>query len=129
MTAIHKALHTYDLGKSIGPWLNAIAHYKTQDQLRLAYKARDHVEFFESDFLPLAPSQELIFSKKKLALLLESLSERERSVVKLLKIEEYSVEETAQKLDISGSNVKVICFRALKKLREALVEEEFYERK
>lgn len=124
LLAIHKALHTYDSSKPIAPWLNAIAHYKVQDQLRSLYRLSVNVEYLDQQH-GLATEQSYSTDIQKY---LSKLPDRESKLLYLLKVEELSVAEVAAQMSMSVSNVKVSSFRALKKLRELLVEEEFNEK-
>ena len=128
LMAIHKALHTFDSKKPISPWLNAIAHYKVQDQLRIIYRSSDAEELVETQVSSSSPSPDYLVGRD-LERVLGKLPTRERRILMLLKVEEFSVDEVAEKMGMTASNVKVTSFRALNKLRELLSEEEFYERK
>ncbi|MEZ4815549.1 MAG: sigma-70 family RNA polymerase sigma factor [Bdellovibrionota bacterium] len=125
LMAIHKSIHTLDLSKSLAAWVYAIARYKTQDQLRHIYKHAVVDELDEGALL--GASQLNQVEASQLDVLLKSLNERESRIIVLLKVEEFSVNEIANELKMTPSNVKVTAFRAIRKLREALVEEDFYE--
>lgn len=124
LMAIHKSLHTLDANKRIAPWVNAIAHYKIQDQLRYLYKNAVQTEYVDGEH---SGSTSESTSELFVSELLSQLPARDREVLQLLKLEERSVQEVADKLQISVSNVKVITFRALQKLRVLLAKEEFHE--
>lgn len=69
------------------------------------------------------PASEALDKKldfKRAAKALARLPEDMKSVVTLRFLQGYSVRETAQALGISESNVRVVQFRALKKLRKQL---------
>ena len=125
LMAIHKSLHTLDVTKSVAAWVYAIAHYKIQDQLRVLYKNADLEEFDETAFKKDVPFDS--FKDVDLDELLKSLNPKELAVLKLLKIEEYSVSEIAVELKMTPSNVKVTAFRAIRKLRESMAKEDFHE--
>jgi len=124
LLAIHKSLHTLDTSKSCKPWINAIAHYKVCDSLRLIYKKQNETELLEheaiTDDLKLVESQQLVEEA------LSTLSAKERNVLLLVKHQGYSIKEAAKSLDKSESNIKVMVFRTMKKLRENLSKEVFY---
>jgi len=122
--AVHKAFHTYDSKKAIAPWLNAIAYYKVQDQLREVYKQVEHVELQDDESDESFENEGLALD---LAKLMSKLTEREKKIVQMLKVEEFSVEEIATQLNLTSSNVKILSFRAMHKLRSYLLEEEFHE--
>ena len=124
LMAIHKAFHTYDSKKAIAPWLNAIAYYKLQDQLREVYKQANHVELKDSEFDEYFENEGLALDLTKF---MSKLTEREKKIIQMLKVEEFSIEEIAAQLKLTASNVKILNFRALLKLRSYLLEAEFYE--
>jgi RNA polymerase sigma-70 factor (ECF subfamily) len=125
LLAVHKSLHTLDPNKAVTPWLNAICHYKIQDQLRAFYKnasteVLNEEMHGELDTSLEAPSINMDDIKKH-------LNERELEIFKLIKIEEESVLDVSKKTGLSPSNVKVIAFRATQKLRFALAKEGAHE--
>lgn len=65
--------------------------------------------------------------EEKITELLKGLSSKEVDILKLLKLEGFSVNEVASKMKMTPSNVKVTAFRAIRKLRETLAHEDFYE--
>jgi len=125
LMAIHKSLHTLDVNKSVAAWVYAIAHYKIQDQLRHIYKNAVLEDFDETAFKQDAPFES--FSEQNLDELLKTLSAKEVSILKLLKVEEFTVSEIALELKMTPSNVKVTAFRAIRKLREHFAKEDFNE--
>jgi RNA polymerase sigma-70 factor (ECF subfamily) len=52
------------------------------------------------------------------------MSERERKIITLLKIENYSIKEAAKILNLSESALKVAAHRAYKKIKKLLKENE-----
>ena len=123
LIAIHKSFHTFDPKKNPRAWVNAIAHYKASDFLRSYYKK----ELKESQLV-----DDTFFSKSanaddKLLIekLIKTLGRSERQVVWMLKYEGKSIAEVGEKIGKSEANVKVICFRAIRKMRELLLREEF----
>lgn len=123
LLAIHKSLHTLDISKPIAAWINAIAYYKIQDQLRELYKNFKNTKFEEN----LISEETEIDSNINLKELLLLLPEKERKVIELVKIQELSVKEVAEKLNTSTANIKIITFRAMQKLRKDLAKEAFDE--
>ena len=127
LISVHKALHTYDTDRNFLPWFYAILHYRTQDHLRSMYKKRDN----ESEIT--TENENSIFEQnqtdsdvtnqieihEQLKHALDHLNEKQRNVIKLLKIDGYSVKEVAAILTLSESDVKVTSHRAMKKM-EAL---------
>lgn len=123
LIAIHKSFHTYDPQKNIRPWINAIAHYKVCDFLRTYYKNDLKEDAISDDLLaiPSADAQSRLLLEK----LISSLKETERIVFLMLKFDGKSVAEVSESLGKSQANIKVICYRAIKNMRELLSKEEF----
>lgn len=124
LIAIHKSLHTLDTKKPMGPWVNAIARYKVQDQLRKIYKHSVDGELIEEE-LSIESSGD-IDTELYLNKLIQKLPDRDQKILQLLKVEGRSILEVASEMKMSPSNVKVVSFRALGKLRNQITEEEFH---
>jgi len=125
LIAIHLARHTYDGRRPFRPWLFAIVRHKAIDTLRkqnsrqkitLQYKG-------EQEILSQTNQQSEAESEMVRGHLLDSLSEEYRVVLVLTKIIGFSVAETAEKLGISNSLVKVRVHRAIRKLGRLLEAE------
>jgi len=121
LVSVHKAKPTYDPTRPFGPWLYAIAHFRLTDHVRQLYrnKSREVVcettENLGQDDIDL----DLLF-KNDVDQLLGTLPPKQRDVIRLLKIEELSVKEVAQKMGLSESDIKVSAHRGLKSLRQQL---------
>lgn len=124
LMAIHASLKTLEVSRPVKPWVNAIAHYKVSDFLRSHYKKSNQVSFEEE--MTLIESISTVENKLMLEKILIPLTEFERKVILLLKYNGESIEDVSKSLGKSESNIKIICFRALKKMREILAKEEFY---
>lgn len=59
--------------------------------------------------------------------LIEELTNEEKNVILLHFYQDYTFEETSKTLNIPLGTAKSICYRALKKLRIQIEEEDFYE--
>ena len=125
LLAIHKSLKTLDVSKSCKSWVNAIAHYKVSDFLRGLYKENDSTQ--EVDELA-SLDIDLTELKQYITHITSILNKDERQILLKLKYEGYSVSEVAEEVALSESNIKVISFRAIKKIRQFLLDEEFNER-
>jgi RNA polymerase sigma-70 factor (ECF subfamily) len=124
LLAIHKSLKTLDLSKSCKSWVNAIAHYKVSDFLRTLYKEIN----FENELGDLISSDiDLTEIKQYITHVTSILNDNERLILFKLKYEGYTVSEVAKEVALSESNIKVISFRAIKKVRKFLVQKEFNE--
>lgn len=125
LLAIHKSLKTLDLSKSCKSWVNAIAHYKVSDFLRGLYKD-NYIDKEVDELITFEP--DLVELKQYITHITSILKDSERQILLKLKYEGYSVSEVAIEEGLSESNVKVISFRAIKKIREYIIDKEFNER-
>ena len=122
LIAVHQARHTYDPRRPFRPWLFAIVRHKAIDTLRrqsTREKAADDYQR-EQEILSQGERQEESRNELVEGGLLELLSDQHREVLVLTKIIGFSVAETADKLGISESAVKVRVHRAIRKLRQLL---------
>jgi RNA polymerase sigma-70 factor (ECF subfamily) len=74
---------------------------------------------FGGDLLPEPPAMPLL-DDRRLTRCLQSLKERERSVVVMTFYDEHTAPETARSLGITQANVRVVRHRALQQLRACL---------
>lgn len=123
LMAIHKSMKTLDNAKSCKAWVNAIAHYKVCDVLRRIYKEKDHIEFVDHQDREI----DNVLIKQYIEKIKNSLKENESTILFKLKYEGHSISEVASEMGMSENNVKVISFRAIRKARELIIKEEFYE--
>ena len=124
LISVHKALHTYDISRPCMPWLAAIMHYRVSDWLRTRYQQ------LESQKVPLDDVEECLLADvtqspleyEHVTKAVNSLPNGQQAVIKAMYSEDLSVKETADKLGMGISAVKVTAHRAYKKLRERLEE-------
>lgn len=125
LMAIHKSLKTLDTERTCKAWVNAIAHYKVSDFLRGLYhnnSAELEVDELTSSDIDKSELKQYINHVTSI------LSKNESQILLKLKYEGYSVAEVANDVGLSESNIKVILFRAIRKIREFIIDEEFNER-
>ncbi|HNS44504.1 MAG TPA: sigma-70 family RNA polymerase sigma factor [Alphaproteobacteria bacterium] len=122
LISVHKALHTYDPDRPFLPWLMAIVSFRRTDFLRQHYASQKNrqVSIETVDVPDYLNGGESEASFKDIEEALESLPEKQKRVVELLKIEGYSTKEVSEKTGLSESAVKVTMHRALQKLKEKL---------
>jgi RNA polymerase sigma-70 factor (ECF subfamily) len=119
LLAIHNRRHTWRTDQPLTPWLYAIARYKLIDLLR-AQSPRRAVEIALDDdegigellHAEASPAE----SQRDLAKLLDTLPDRYRLPIVLVKLEGRSVAEAARATGMSEAAVKVGIHRGLKKL-------------
>ena len=116
LMAIHQKRHTYEPGRPFRPWLAGIARYKWIDRLRAM--GRQHTVSVDDEIFE--PSVEDHESAVTSAILLEELLTKLKpaqiSVIRLVKLQGYSIEDAAAKTGQSESLVKVNIHRGLAKL-------------
>jgi len=125
LIAIHLARHTYDQGRPFRPWMFAIVRHKAIDTLRKQNTRQKITSQYkgEQEILSQTNQQNETESEIIKGRLLNSLSKEYREVLVLTKIIGFSVAETAEKLGISNSLVKVRVHRAIRKLGRMLEAE------
>jgi RNA polymerase sigma factor (sigma-70 family) len=117
LLAIHEKRHTYDPARPFGPWLAAIARYKWIDRLR-AMKARPTETLTEAMGEALATDghEEAVMTASALERLLGELKPAQSRVIRLVKLEGFSIDEAASRTGQSVSLVKVNIHRGLGRL-------------
>ncbi|KPU95816.1 RNA polymerase subunit sigma [Variovorax paradoxus] len=116
LLAIHNQRHTYEKGHPVTAWAGAIARYKLIDLLRaksgreMLHVAIDELDIFDESQAEASEARRDVFQ------LLETLPDRHRLPILHVKLEGLSVAETARRLLMSESAVKVNVHRGLKML-------------
>jgi RNA polymerase sigma-70 factor, ECF subfamily len=125
LVSIHGSRHSYDSTKRFAPWMYSIARYRLADYWRTQLKRlqnevsdeRDHEDKTESNGAVATVLHE------KIVLALNALPEKQRRVVHLLKVNGYTIQETAQTMKMTETAIKVTAHRAYKALRKQFKEE------
>ena len=125
LIAVHKARHTYNPNRPFRPWLFAIVRNRTIDVLRQQRQRDDVAERYQREQAVLAQPGGQPSAPQELAEvpMFRALSSQHREVLVLTKIIGFSIAETARKLRISESAVKVRVHRAVGKLKKLMQEE------
>lgn len=126
LIAVHQARHTYDHKRAFRPWVFAIVRNKAIDflrQQRTREKALDHYQR-EQEILGQPGSQDVTRGNIIEGRLLGLLPEQHKEVLVLTKVIGFSIAETAERLGVSESAVKVRVHRAVGKLRKLLERDE-----
>lgn len=113
LLAIHEKRHTYDPARPFGPWLAAIARYKWIDRLR-SLKAEASEPLDEAMGVP--DHEDAVVAGSTFKQLLAALKPPQAEAIRLVKLEDYSVEEASRATGQSTSLVKVNIHRGLKRL-------------
>ena len=113
LLAIHEKRHAYDPSRPFGPWLAAIARYKWIDRLR-ALKSEPAEPLDEN--IGVADHGEAVAAGSALRRLLDGLKPAQADVIRLVKIEGYSVKEASRATGQAVPLVKVNIHRGLKRM-------------
>jgi RNA polymerase sigma factor (sigma-70 family) len=117
LLAIHEKRHTYDRSRPFGPWLAAIARYKWIDRLRS--RKREASEPLNEN-LGMPDHEDTVVAQSTFRRLLASLKPAQAEVIRLVKIEGYSIEEASKSSGQSVSLVKVNIHRGINRLTSAI---------
>ena len=122
LLSIHGDRHTYDPARLFRPWMYAIARHRLLDFVG-KQRRRDENEIGGDAGRGDARSHDPIPDQGRWVLLrraLGLLSQKQREIIQLLKVEGLSVAEISVKTGLSPSSVKVTAHRGYKTLRKAL---------
>jgi len=126
LMAIHKYRHTYDAAKPFKPWLHTIVKSKAIDALRARHRIAEN-ELQNDERLSEIPAAEGGTGQNlDVQDLLKKIPEEFRVPIELMKLQSFTVEDVAAKLNLSPSSVKMRVHRGLKLLKE-LAEGNIYE--
>jgi RNA polymerase sigma-70 factor, ECF subfamily len=125
LLGIHGKRATYNPGQKFMPWMYAIARYKIIDFLRRTHRERKRFVTLEgeleiaelfSDFD--AGGTGASGAKRDAEVMLSELPDKQRTVLRLVKLEGLSVSEAARRTGYSESDIKITTHRAIKVLRD-----------
>lgn len=122
-----KKIHTYNNTSSFGAWLKRIVINECISQLR----KNKHEYYTEDDFI-LEQGEEPDFNEsdwkrasiKRIKKSLLELNERYRTIINLVLIEGYDLQEVADIMDITYANARVLFMRAKNNLQNLVLENE-----
>ena len=112
LLAIHLKRHTWDSTLPLGPWVRAIARNKLIDSMRRRGR-RDHVPIDDVIDTLASDTAEPTPIPGKLDEHLQSLPDRQQSVVRSISLDGASIRETAARLNMSEGAVRVALHRGL----------------
>lgn len=117
LLAVHGSRHTYKPEQPLTAWVYTIARYKLIDHLRSRSRREALHDPLEDDLQIFAGSDtEAADARRDLEKVLQSLPERQRRALVMMKLEGASVAETALATGMSEASVKVGVHRSLKAL-------------
>jgi DNA-directed RNA polymerase specialized sigma24 family protein len=110
---VHEKRHTYDPARPFGPWLSAIARYKWIDRLRALKSAP--LDALTEDIA--VPSHEAASSDAySLEKLMREIKPAQAEVIRLVKLQGFSIEEASARTGQTMALVKVNIHRGLGRL-------------
>lgn len=126
---VHRIRHTYERGRPFKPWLNTIASRRCIDLLRRrAHRLQHEIDSaHDADEAPqtgYGPDETVArqHAAGTLHQAVAALPERQREAIRLLRLNELSLNEAAAQCDQSIGSLKVACHRALKSLQRTLAK-------
>ena len=123
LVALHTRRDTYDPAYPLTAWFYAIARYRLIDFLRRA-KHRAHASLDGFDVGEIDPDYDASDARRDIAVLLDKLPEKQRTAIRLVKLEERSVREAAAATGLSESDIKISIHRGLKTLMRLMSQEQ-----
>jgi RNA polymerase sigma-70 factor (ECF subfamily) len=123
LVALHTRRESYDPNYPLTAWMYAIARYRLIDHLRRA-KHRTHASLDGIDVGDADPEFEASDAKRDVNVLLEKLPEKQRTAIRLVKLEEKSVREASSLTGLSESDIKISIHRGLKTLMRLMGQEQ-----
>jgi RNA polymerase sigma-70 factor (ECF subfamily) len=126
LLTVHAIRHTYDPHRPFGPWLVAIAKRRIIDRIRSQGRTRAREVALDLEHETFcAPETNLgeeDWNKRVLGDAIEKLPPGQREAVRLLKLQEMSLQQAAAASGTSVAALKVAMHRALKNLRKMLTK-------
>jgi RNA polymerase sigma-70 factor (ECF subfamily) len=117
LLAIHLKRHTWQQSEPLTPWVLAIARNKLIDHLRRGGRAvkvpiDDVIDTLEAE----TPEQPL--DGQEVALMLQTLPDRQRSIVQAITLEGQPIKDVANRLNMKEVAVRVALHRSLKAMAQ-----------
>jgi RNA polymerase sigma-70 factor (ECF subfamily) len=116
LLAIHLHRHSYDPSRRITAWVYAIARYKLIDHYRRSPALRQFVPVDDIDDLFSGDVADASDPARDIAAMLKHLPVKQSTAIRLVKLEELTSKEAAQRMGVSEADVKINLHRGLKKL-------------
>lgn len=123
LVALHTRRETYDPNYPLTAWMYAIARYRLIDFLRRA-KHRAHAPLDGVDVGDVDPQFDASDAKRDVAVLLDKLPEKQKTAIRLVKLEDRSIKEAASATGLSESDIKISIHRGLKTLMRLMGQEQ-----
>lgn len=112
LLAIHTKRHTWIADAPVLPWVNAIARHKLVDAFRRQGRRMEVDLADRADTLAQTEAETMI--SRDVGRALDALAPGQRAVVSAISVEGHSIAETAMKLGMNETAVRVALHRGLK---------------
>lgn len=116
LIAIHTRGETYNPARPVTAWVYAIARYKLIDHFRRTRTRGVSVPVDEVAELFSSERADATEPARDVAVLLDQLPLKQRTAIRLVKLEELSVREAAARTGLTESDIKISIHRGMKKL-------------
>jgi RNA polymerase sigma-70 factor (ECF subfamily) len=116
LLAIHSKRHTWDESRPLMPWLRAIIRHKVLDIARQRHRQAEAAVASALDAVEVMEPAEELPSMQFVQRHVDELPKQQRNVVKALVLDGATIQETAEKLNLSRNAVYVTLHRAVKGL-------------
>jgi RNA polymerase sigma-70 factor (ECF subfamily) len=124
LMTLHSIRQTYDPNRPFGPWLVAIAHRRTIDQLRRHTRRRAREVELTAEHETFADAPANLFGERSVDVALvgaiDKLPPDQREAIRMLKLKEMSLKEASHASGRSITALKVATHRAIRNLRKLL---------
>ncbi len=124
LLAVHTKRHTYDPAQPVTPWVYAITRFKLADHLRKLKRRGVQVPVEDEVGLFAESDHEAGAVRRDLDRLLARLPEKQRESIRMVKLQQLSVREAAEKASMTESDVKVSVHRGLKALARLVAKDQ-----
>jgi RNA polymerase sigma-70 factor (ECF subfamily) len=121
LMSVHKSFNTYSCERPFKPWLTSIIYFRVADYLRKYYRSKDDVTVGTDDYdfqKTYVTNPDHQGELKDVEKLLDQLSEKQRKIYLMMKVEGFTAKEVAEQMNMSVSAVKVSAHRTGAKLRK-----------
>ncbi len=122
LLTVHSVRNTYDPSRPFGPWLVAIANRRIVDGLRRRGRICSHESSVDKELETFSANeanlQEEAADAHVVRTAIAQLPLGQRDAMRMLKLEEMSLQEAAAASGMSVAALKVATHRAMKRLRE-----------
>jgi RNA polymerase sigma-70 factor (ECF subfamily) len=116
LLSIHRDRHSYDPARPFGPWMYAIARHRMLDFVAKQRRNRER----ETSWQRVAPAPAATEHADALHAALSLLTKAQREIVRMLKLEGYSVAEISAKTGLSQAAVRTTAYRGYRSLYKLL---------